>query len=415
MIKLLVIADDFTGALDTAVQFSQQGIRTLVSTQTKIKFDDLDEKIEILVIDTESRHLNFERAYNLIKEIIVSAKQNGLEFIYKKVDSALRGNIAAEVKALLETSQTRAVPFLPAYPEMNRVLIDGDLYINEVLVSESIFADDPYEPVKESNLLKRLKKEADIDGQLIKDKISDLSSGLLVFDAKSNEDLERHARNLKAANLLSVSIGCAGFAKILAKELFPDAKAVTHKLGKSLVVICGSINPITQRQIEYAEEKNYPRISLNAQQLLENNYWKTLKGQTDIRNYLEKMKESPLLIFETLSHQTSSEIEQYAQENQIGSQDYRFKIGGALGELTESLWTANSENTFLFTGGDTLYQSMQVLGIKEIKPLSEISRGVVLSEIQWQGRSIQVITKSGGFGDEYLFEKLVLEKGEKEC
>ena len=36
MLKLLVIADDFTGALDTGVQFSRQGIQTLVSTETVV-------------------------------------------------------------------------------------------------------------------------------------------------------------------------------------------------------------------------------------------------------------------------------------------------------------------------------------------------------------------------------------------
>lgn len=87
-----------------------------------------------------------------------------IPFIYKKVDSALRGNISAEIKAVLDASQTTAIPFLPAYPEMNRVLINGDLYIDQVLVSQSVFAKDPYEPVIESNVLRRLKKEANIEG-----------------------------------------------------------------------------------------------------------------------------------------------------------------------------------------------------------------------------------------------------------
>lgn len=159
MIKLLVIADDFTGALDTGVQFSKQGISTVVSTDTNITFGEVDEEIDVLVIDTESRYLSFEEAYQLIHTIIVSAKKEGVPFIYKKVDSALRGNISAEIKGLLDASEKSAIPFLPAYPEMKRVLIDGDLYIDQVLVSESIFAKDPYEPVIESNVLRRLKKK----------------------------------------------------------------------------------------------------------------------------------------------------------------------------------------------------------------------------------------------------------------
>ncbi|WP_270218618.1 four-carbon acid sugar kinase family protein [Enterococcus lactis] len=62
MLKLLVIADDFTGALDTGVQFLKQGIQTLVSTETVVQYDALPQEIEVLVLNTESRHLTFEQA-----------------------------------------------------------------------------------------------------------------------------------------------------------------------------------------------------------------------------------------------------------------------------------------------------------------------------------------------------------------
>lgn len=75
MIKLLVIADDFTGALDTGVQFSKQGISTLVSTNTEINTNEVDEDIEVLVIDTESRYLSNDEAYKIIHDLIVSAKK----------------------------------------------------------------------------------------------------------------------------------------------------------------------------------------------------------------------------------------------------------------------------------------------------------------------------------------------------
>lgn len=156
MLKLLVIADDFTGALDTGVQFSRQGIQTLVSTETVVQYNTLPQEIEVLVLNTESRHLTFDQAYEKTKTILEDAKVAQVPFIYKKVDSALRGNISAEIKAILDMSEQAALPFLPAYPEMNRVVIDGHLYIEDVLVSESVFANDPYEPVTESNVMQRL-------------------------------------------------------------------------------------------------------------------------------------------------------------------------------------------------------------------------------------------------------------------
>ena len=234
MIKLLVIADDFTGALDTGVQFSKRGIPTMVSTDTTFNFNEMNEEVDVLVIDTESRYLSFEEAYSLIHRIIVSAKNADVPFIFNKVDSALRGNISAEIKAVLDASRATAVPFLPAYPEMNRVLIDGNLYIDQILVSESVFGKDPYEPVNESNVLRRLKKEANIDSLLIKETFPQSFNGVLLFDAKTNEDMEQHVERLQQKNLLSMTVGCAGFAKILATKLFPEYEPKNYSLKNLL-------------------------------------------------------------------------------------------------------------------------------------------------------------------------------------
>lgn len=407
MLKLLVIADDFTGALDTGVQFSNRGIQTLVSTEIEDVYDSIPRNIEVLVLNTESRHLSFDKAYDKTKMIIKKAKRERIPFIYKKVDSALRGNISAEIKAVLDTSEQEVIPFLPSYPKMNRVLIDGYLYIDGVLVSESVFANDPYEPVTESNIVHRLEQEAGIKATLVSNcEVPKQAKGVCVFDAETDEELLRLATMLQNKNLLNVTVGCAGFAKIIADQLFPNAKDTTYTLEKPVVVLCGSINPITKKQIDYAEKKNYPRISLSATQLLESHYWESDEGQEKIEEYLYLMANQSLIIFETFNHQTMKHIEATKTKKVLATKDYRFKIGESLGKLTEALWTTNQVSTFLFTGGDTLFQSMEVLGVTAIKPIVEISPGVVLAIIKWNERELQVITKSGGFGEEDLFETL---------
>lgn len=406
MVKLLIIADDFTGALDTGVQFSKMGIDTMVTAIIDENLVALDKETEVLVIDTESRYLTFEKSYERIKKIILAAQKAKIPYIYKKVDSALRGNISAEIKAILDTSQEATIPFLPAYPEMNRVLIEGKLYIDGRLVSESIFAKDPYEPVTESDVIVRLKNEAQIDSVLIKknEHLKD-EKGLLVFDSQTEEDLQKQLTALDDSGLLNVSIGCAGFAKLLSKRLFHERPLVDYCIQKPVIVVSGSVNAITKKQIEHAEEKNYPRISLSMEQLLTPDYWKSKKGDRDIQNYLSIIKEQPLVVFETLSEKTNEELREV--EMNTADQAFRFKIGQSLGALTESLWQRYSKGTFLFTGGDTLFQSMKVLGVNQIKPQTEISTGVVLSTIQWQEKEIQVITKSGGFGHRELFEDII--------
>ena len=407
MLKLVVIADDFTGALDTGVQFSKQGIKTIVTTDINIKYSQLAESVEVLVIDTESRFLSSEAAYQRVKATIESAQRAAVPYLYKKVDSALRGNVSSEIKALLDAQLTEVMPFLPAYPEINRQVINGNLYINHVLVAQSIFAADPYEPVTESNIIKRLKLEADIDGQLVQgNQLPVRTAEIFVFDTQTDAELKQQLTLLKEANLLTVSVGCAGFAKQLAQELFPDKKVPTYSLERPLVVISGSLNPITKGQIEYAVKRKAARISLTPQQLLTPDYWESSAGKKELEGYVSLLTQQPVTIFETLSDATVNGIKAYGAAKGQSVSDCRFQIGHSLGELTKRLWQKQVQSTFLFTGGDTLFQSMNVLGIKEIVPIAEISLGVVLSTIEWQQQKLQVITKSGGFGEETLLEEL---------
>src|SRR5690554_6649577 len=130
MVKLLVIADDFTGALDTGVQFSTQGIQTLITTRRDIDFENLDEEISVLVVDIESRHIPAKEAGGRVRSLVIRAKNSGIEFFYKKTDSTLRGNIGEELTALLESTGSKQLMFIPAYPQNGRTTAKGYQYVN---------------------------------------------------------------------------------------------------------------------------------------------------------------------------------------------------------------------------------------------------------------------------------------------
>lgn len=67
MILLLIIADDFTGALDTGVQFAACGIPTRVVVDPEIDFASIHAKV--LVVDTETRHLPAGQAYEIVSKL----------------------------------------------------------------------------------------------------------------------------------------------------------------------------------------------------------------------------------------------------------------------------------------------------------------------------------------------------------
>lgn len=398
MIKVLVIADDFTGLLDTGVQFSKTGAQILATTDINIEFNTIDSNIDVLIINTESRYLSANESYRILKSLLDKAVKNKIDYVYKKVDSSLRGNISSEIKALVDTFDS-IIPIIPSYPDNNRTLKDGILYIDGTRVSQSCISHDPYEPVLEDNLIRRLKVEEGIEATLFGKESVDNKSNVLVMDAITNEDFNICMDYLEENKMANVVVGSAGFAKIFAKWIFND-NHVRKKinLNKPLVVISGTLNPTTKAQIEYASSLDYPRIQLDKKQLLDSLYWEN-EQNNKILSYKKLIRENSLVIFDTFKLKISND--------KNDSFDNRFIIGESLGHLTKELMDSDFEGTFLFTGGDTLNQSMKVLGINTIKPIDEIQPGIVISKINYLEKEILVITKSGGFGEKDLFVEIV--------
>ena len=58
------------------------------------------------------------------------------------------------------------------------------------------------------------------------------------------------------------------------------------------------------------------------------------------------------------------------------------------------------------TGGDTLLQCMNCLGVNQLEPICEMEKGIVLARFTCNGHTRHIITKSGGFGQESLMTDL---------
>ncbi|RPI16629.1 MAG: hypothetical protein EHM65_03510, partial [Acidobacteriales bacterium] len=89
--QVLAIADDTTGALEVGAQFAADGVRSLVTVKLR-----LAGEAAALVVDTQTRHAHAARARHRAAQIAAMAREAGIPYLYKKTDSTLRGNIAAE-------------------------------------------------------------------------------------------------------------------------------------------------------------------------------------------------------------------------------------------------------------------------------------------------------------------------------
>lgn len=427
MVTLLIIADDFTGALDTGVKFAARGAAVRVVTDYEYEFGQTDSTVQVLVMDAETRHISSKAAYDRVYRIVRQARKAGIAHIYKKTDSALRGNIGSELTAVLDASEEPILHFLPAFPKMGRTTHKGIHFIDGIPVQESVFGKDPFEPVACSYIPDMIREQSDVEVQVISDGLAaeqrEEADGqienrvIAVYDAQTDEELESLARKLEQSGGLTVIAGCAGMA-----ETLPDLLKLTGSppektwFTPGLLVACGSVNPITRSQLDYAEQHGFKRIRLTSQQKLEPGYFETETGRKKLEELIEQCRSAEFCILDTNDEPGGADTLEYAEEKGISLEQLRVRIATTLGYLVKKLVEDGMESTLLITGGDSLLGFMNQIHVCEMTPICEMAPGTVLSQFEINGRICEVISKSGGFGAESLMvelaEKIMGKKGE---
>ena len=412
MIELFIIADDFTGALDTGVQFAARGVPTRVITDPAADIARDWGDARVLVMDAETRHLPPLEAYDTVYRAARQAVEIGTPYLYKKTDSALRGNVGAELTALMRAAGCRALPFLPAFPKIGRTTENGVHYIEATPVAESVFGRDPFEPVTESEVSRLLALQseektrvfpagfdpAELDGQ----------EGILVFDAETDADLARAGALLKERGLLRAAAGCAGFGAV-EQELLGlsggDA-AGEPPLQPGFTVVCGSVNPITKKQLDAAERAGFLRLAMACREKLTPGYFAGAEGKETLKEWHEAFRANPCRIIDGNDAPGSESTIEWAAEHGISIDGIRVGISGAMGDIVSEIADWEEVGTLLITGGDTLLSCMARMGVSELTPVAELYPGVVLSRFERNRKTRLVISKSGGFGQESLFADL---------
>lgn len=411
MVKLLVIADDFTGALDTGVQFAKQGICTQVFATHYIENADIKPETEVLVVNTESRPMEAQEAYQVVHIIANWAVLHGIEIIFKKTDSALRGNIGMELQAVADISPEQPLYFLPGYPEMNRITLNGTQYISGDLLEDSVFGKDPFEPVKKSYIPDIIREESGVPVICIgttenASSISSFHSEIVVCDMISMEDLDYRLDNLISQGLLKKIAGCAALAERLVNKIsFHRKEQKSYKKTDSLYVACGSLNQITKKQVEYAERHGgFCVRHLTMEQKLIPSYFETKEGKQFLEEMVELCKKNRKVIVDTFDQ--NEDLQQFLSKKNIKQEEVRSRISEIHGRIVKGILEYKIDTTILMTGGDTLMGYMKLAHCTQLEPVCEIEPGVVVSFLEKNGHKQQVISKSGGFGTKDILERI---------
>jgi uncharacterized protein YgbK (DUF1537 family) len=128
--RIRILADDLTGALDTAAAFAGEVPVWLdrpggVGSDGDSDTDNTDDDAPVAVVATATRDVPVERLDALLEPCVAWLRDADVSM--KKVDSLLRGNTFAEC-ARLGLDYARIV-FAPAYPKQGRFMVDGRAFV----------------------------------------------------------------------------------------------------------------------------------------------------------------------------------------------------------------------------------------------------------------------------------------------
>ena len=253
-----VIADDLTGAAELGALGLRHGLRAEI-----IRSGMPGGEADLVCVDTDSRSANPMEAGTRAAAAAKMLWGAGAKWIYKKVDSVLRGNVTSEVEAVLRQSNFNRALLVPANPSLGRIIRDGEYFVKGKPIHRTEFAHDPEYPRRSSQVLRLLGAPQHFLLRLAEGDLVVPNNTLLIGQTDTSE-MVRNWAGVRAPNLLPVG-GSEYFSALLAAEFAEVSPAVPDDLnfdeGKQLF-ICGTASPSAQLLVKSAKKARTPVFSL---------------------------------------------------------------------------------------------------------------------------------------------------------
>lgn len=397
MPKLLIIADDLTGAMDSGVQLAKRGIATVVIPE----LHEVDEPwpCETLVVNTETRHSTPDKAAEAVTRAVRLGQKHGIKVFYKKTDSTLRGNIGSELEALLRGSMRKCLIFVPAFPRLGRTTREGWQYVEGVPLQNTDYANDPLNPIITGDVAEIVRLQTNVRTFVIPSNklaaVSDFSEeGIYILNCENDNDLKMIGDSVRKLEMHCVFAGAGGFAEELAL-LFGNRPGVSPmkclNLPERILVVNGSMSRAATRQTVYAERSGFAVLRLDPADLSYRNGWSAVSWD----RVVSMLKEHPArqLILTSVCQEDNAPL-------LCCDQNAMLDFAENLGRLVASLRQQTAPRLLMVIGGDTLSGVTSALACNSIIPLAEILPGVVFSKLLCPDAEIFAISKAGGFGSD---------------
>ena len=387
MQPILILADDLTGAADTASRCRAAGLSaTIFLTPPRPPLP-----AGVVAFTSDSRHLPPAEAAACTRAVAAPLADQPAIW-YKKIDSTLRGNIGSELDALLDLLDAPAALVCPAFPAQGRGLSGGNLIAPNLLAevhlptllrqqSRYLVLSFSLEDVRTGAFAAQIqRRDAEAQGRkvFVVDALTDEDLGLIVDAAESVPGL-----------LLCGSaglIGELGKRQGQSKDL-PGFPKPGRSEDRTLVVV-GSGSPMAHKQIAGLLAAHPLALCL----VLEAD---GVNGTAPEDAPLVLMHQPPPLPGTALDGPEArrrAELLADAALVQIG----RMQPG-----------------LLILVGGDTAVAVLSRLDVDRLTVQAELLPGMPLCTAEVNGRSLRVVMKPGSFGDENALVK-ALERGSGE-
>jgi D-threonate/D-erythronate kinase len=247
-----VIADDLTGAAEIGAVGLRHGLRAEVIVAGEPSGD-----ADLICVDTDSRSCDPTEAAQRASNAALMLHNCGAEWIYKKTDSVLRGNVTPELEAIVTQLGLRGVLLVPANPSLGRTIVKGQYFVRGQLIHQTEFARDPKHPRSSPNVLELLDESSVLPTSVGKSGGSLAERGIVIGEVASSDDL------LKWARLRDKSWLMAGGAEFFGALLKPGAPIPqTIPLPSKELFVCGSASQATQKFVTGQAQRRVPVFSL---------------------------------------------------------------------------------------------------------------------------------------------------------
>ena len=413
------IADDFTGATDLANNLVRAGMRVVQAIGVPVTA--LGTDADAVVVALKSRTMPKNEAIAQSLEALRWLQAQGAEQIYFKYcstfDSTPHGNIGPVTEALMDALASRkASDFAiatPAFPDNQRTVFKGHLFVGDVLLNESGMQNHPLTPMRDSNLVRVLQaqcvRKVDlIDYRVVAqgesairariDELRAQGAGLAIVDAISNDDLLRLGPALKGMPLVTAGSGVAiGLAANFGIAPSNAASALPQAAGLQAVV-SGSCSLATNRQVLAFVEAGGPAFRIDALQLA---------AGVDVATQAlawaaPLLSGGPVLICSTADSSAVKSVQQQLGVKQAGAM-----LETALADVARGL-VGLGVRQMVVAGGETAGACVQALNITQLKIGPQIDPGVPWCHAQTNAEpsvGVHLALKSGNFGADNFFTK----------